>query len=178
MLIRIVVCVAMAGARIGELAYSRRNLATAGRTTEGSWSQRTYPLIVAVHSYTILNTLIRGGKVRPSWLALLLAVQPLRAWVLATLGHRWNARAAVPEAMAVETGGPYAYVRHPNYSIIALELLALPLAFRQRKLALTVSLANAALIGLRLREEEAALEALPGYREHFGEKKRFIPRVW
>lgn len=176
MLIRIVVCAAMAGARMAELAYSRRNMLAAGAATEGAWSRRTYPLIVAVHVYAIASTLLRGGKARPGWLAMLLAVQPLRAWVLATLGNRWNTRAAVPHAMTVETGGPYAFVRHPNYSIVAVELLALPLAFGERKLALTVGLANAALIGLRLREEEAALEALPGYLDHFADKPRFVPR--
>jgi methyltransferase len=78
----------------------------------------------------------------------------------------------------VETGGPYRWVRHPNYAVIGVELAALPLGFRMRKLAVFVTLANAGLLALRIREEEEALRALPGWDEHFGDKARFIPRVF
>lgn len=176
---RLIVCAGMGGARVAELVYSRKNMAASGPTQEGVWSKRTYPLIVATHTVVIAGTAWRGrSKVSPSWLVLLLGVQPLRVWVLATLGKRWNTRAAVPGAMDVETGGPYAFVRHPNYAIIAVELFALPMAFGMRRLAILGALANAAALAPRIREEEAALGALPGYREHFSRKKRFVPRVF
>jgi methyltransferase len=179
MLIRFAVCAGMAAARLAELAYSRRNVATSGETRERPASRTTYPLIVAVHVLAIAGTLLRGGKPRFwPWLALLLAVQPLRVWVIATLGQRWNTRAAVPTVMVVETGGPYRFVRHPNYSVIGVELLALPMAFGLPRLALLVSVANAALLAARIREEEAALRQLSGYTVHFERKKRFIPGLF
>jgi methyltransferase len=95
-----------------------------------------------------------------------------------TLGRRWNVRAAVPEEMPVATDGPYAYVRHPNYTVVGVELAALPLAFGLPKLALLATVANAALLSARIPEEEAALRRLPGWEEHFAAKKRFIPGVW
>ncbi|MEO9254489.1 MAG: isoprenylcysteine carboxylmethyltransferase family protein [Tepidiformaceae bacterium] len=136
-------------------------------------------MIVAIHTVVIAGTAWRGrNRASAGWLVVLLGVQPLRMWVLMTLGKRWNTRAAVPGTMDVETGGPYAFVRHPNYAIIAVELFALPMAFGMRRLALLGALANAAALAPRIREEEAALEALPGYREHFRRKKRFVPGIF
>jgi hypothetical protein len=45
-------------------------------------------------------------------------------------------------------------------------------------LALGASVANAVLLGPRIREEEAALRRVPGWNDHFDVKKRFIPGVW
>lgn len=168
----------MAAARLLELAHSRQNVHESGPTTEGAWSRTTYPLIIALHSLTIAGTLIRGRKVSLVWLAMLLAVQPVRLWVLMTLGRRWNTRAAVPRKMHVEIGGPYAYVRHPNYAVVAIELFALPMAFGLAKLAIFSTAVNAILLAPRIREEESALSTLHGYREHFRSKKRFIPGIF
>lgn len=177
-MIRIVVCALMAAARLGELAYSRRNLRRHGGGIEGRWTRVTYPLIILVHTAVLAGTALRGSR-RPSivWLAALVAVQAVRAWVLLTLGDRWNARAAVPASMSVATDGPYRLVRHPNYAVIAVELLALPMAFGLPALAAGGSTANAVLLAGRIREEEAALMRIPGYREHFESKPRFLPGV-
>ncbi len=168
----------MAAARLAELGWSRRNLAESGPATEGPRSRGTYRLIVTVHATVIVGTALFGGGPRKGWLLVLAAVQPVRAWVLLTLGHRWNARAAVPTKMPVATSGPYRWVRHPNYTIIAVELAALPLAFGLRYLAVAATVANAALLAARIPEEEAALDRLPGYTAYFRTRKRFIPGVW
>jgi methyltransferase len=143
---------------------------------EGEWSRRTFPLIVALHAAVIGATFSLGSnRPRKLWLAALLAVQPLRAWVLVTLGRRWNARAAVPLTMEIATEGPYAFVRHPNYAVVAVELFSLPAAFGLWRLAAAATVVNAALLGPRIREEEALLAQLPGYREQFEGKRRFVP---
>ena len=111
------------------------------------------------------------------WLLALFLTQGLRAWVLATLGRRWNARGAVAPDTLVETGGPYAYVRHPNYAVVAVELFCLPAAFGLRRLAVGAALANAVLLAFRIRDEEALLSRLPGYDDHFAGKARFIPGI-
>lgn len=178
MVTRLLVCTLMGAGRLVELGWSRRNIDRSGRTTEGAWSRRTYPLIVALHTSVITGTALFGGKPRRWWLLLLLAVQPIRLWVLAVLGARWNTRAAVPQSMSVVTGGPYRFVRHPNYAVVGVELAALPLAFGLLVLALGASVANAVLLGPRIREEEAALRRVPGWNDHFDVKKRFIPGVW
>jgi methyltransferase len=166
----------MAVARLVELRYSGRNIRSQSQASEGETSRRSYPLILLLHTLVIGGTLLRGSpRPRWGWLLLLLAVQPLRLWVLATLGARWNARGVVPQAMDVCTEGPYAFVRHPNYSVVAIELASLPAAFGLGRFAVAASLVNAALLTLRVRDEEALLLQLPGYREHFATKPRFLP---
>ena len=179
MLTRLAVCAAVGAARLVELSWSRRNLAAAGETLEGAWSRRTYPLVIALHTLVIAGTAVSGQRrARLPWLALLLGVQPVRLWVLATLGRRWNTRGAVAAETAVETGGPYRFVRHPNYAVVAVELLALPLAFGLGRLAAMAAVANGLLLAIRIRDEEAALRELDGYDEHFAAKARFIPGVF
>ena len=175
---RLLVCAYMAAARLAELALSRRNLAESEAATESELNRATYPLIIGVHTLAIAGTLLSGHKRSKPWLVLLLGVQPIRAWILWTLGRRWNARGAVSEDTEVETAGPYAFVRHPNYAVVIVELLALPMAFRAPKLALGVTIVNAILLALRIREEEKALMALPGYARHFVNKKRFLPGLF
>lgn len=169
---------AMGAARLIELAYSRRNISGAGESREGGGSRKTYPLMVALHTVVIVVTALAGQRVRWPWLLILLAVQPLRAWVIATLGRNWNTRGAVSDRIEVQTGGPYAYVRHPNYVVVAIELAALPLAFGMRGLALAATVANVLLLAIRIPEEEALLNERPEYREHFEKKARFIPGVF
>ena len=175
MLIRLFFCGGMAALRLLELAYSRRNLRNTSQTREGAASRYTFPLIVLAHTAVMLGTFVWGRRPRVSWLALLLAMQPLRLWVLLTLRERWNARGAVADDTKVATDGPYAFVRHPNYSVVIVELLSLPMGFGLKHLALTASLTNAALLALRIRDEERLLFELPGYLEHFGDKPRFLP---
>jgi methyltransferase len=179
LLIRLLVCALMGAARLAELAYSRRNIGAAGETVEGVWTRRTYPLIMLLHTLVIGGTAFLGGnRPRMPWLVLLLVAQPLRVWTIATLRERWNARAAVPRSMEVATNGPYAFVRHPNYLVVAVELATLPLAFGLSRLALFASASNGVLLAGRIREEEEALFRLPGYREHFQDRKRFLPFVF
>jgi methyltransferase len=169
----------MAIARLVELGKSNRNIGSHPHSREGDWSRRLFPAIVALHTAVIAGTAAFGtSKPRLRWLALLVAMQPLRWWVLATLDKRWNARGAVPRQMKVATDGPYTFVRHPNYSVVAIELATLPSTFGLHRLAVVATLINAALLTLRVQEEEALLFQLPGYGEHFSNKPRFVPGLF
>jgi methyltransferase len=175
--VRLAICAYMAGARLIELAISRRNI-DANPSAEGDASQRLYPVMVLLHTSVIGGTLLFGQTtVRGGWLAALLLVQPLRFWVLRTLGPRWNTRGAVPVNMEVETSGPYAYLRHPNYSVVAVELAALPATFGLGRLAMVASTVNALLMVVRIRDEEKLLFSLPCYEEHFRKRRRFLPFI-
>jgi methyltransferase len=178
MFLKLLVCGWMAAARLIELAYSKRNIEGA-ETNEAPLNRRLYPVMVALHTTVLAGTFLLGrSRCNWGWLTLLLLVQPLRWWVLSSLGRRWNTRGAVPETMSIETGGPYAHVRHPNYTVVAVELASLPLAFGLPRLAFAATLVNALLMVVRVRDEEALLFRLPGYEAHFGDKKRFIPGVF
>jgi methyltransferase len=107
-------------------------------------------------------------------LGVALLAQALRYWAVSTLGPRWNTRVIVlPEAPPV-TGGPYRFLRHPNYLAVVLELAAVPLIHGAWLTALCFSLANAALLTWRIRVEEQALG--PRWQAAFAGRARFIPK--
>ena len=90
-------------------------------------------------------------------LAVFVVLQGLRVWVLATLGPYWTTRIiSVPGAPLVRRG-PYRLFRPPNYMVVAGEILVLPLVFGEVWIAIAFSLANAALLAWRIRQEETGL---------------------
>jgi methyltransferase len=145
--------------RVGELWLSNRNtrrlLAQGAREVGASH----YPLIVAVHALWLaaLWWAAPGRDIFAFWLVLYVLLQIARIWVLATLGHRWTTRIMIlPDAPLVR-GGPYRFVNHPNYVVVISEIAVLPLVFGLWKIALIFSLLNAAVLTIRIREENRAL---------------------
>jgi methyltransferase len=155
--------------RLMELVYSRRNerrLRARGAVERGAGH---YPLMVGLHVLWLVSTLVEGllrGPEIPAWwplpLAAFLLVQPLRYWAIVSLGMNWNTRVLVVPGMKPVKAGPYRYLSHPNYVVVAVEILAFPLIFGAWLTAVFFSLLNAALLFVRIRTEDRAL------REHAG----------
>jgi methyltransferase len=78
-------------------------------------------------------------------------------WVIASLGRRWTTRVIVLPGFAPVSRGPYRWLKHPNYLIVALEIAVVPLALGLPLFALIFSPANAALLAYRIRIENEAL---------------------
>ncbi len=77
--------------------------------------------------------------------------------MLASLGRYWTTRIiTLPNAPLVRTG-PFRYIRHPNYLLVAAEIAVLPLAFGVFAVAATFSALNLALLARRIRIEERVL---------------------
>lgn len=145
--------------RLGELALARHNtnlLLTRGAYEVGA---AHYPLIVVVHALWLaaLWWLAPGGPVIWPLVGLFLLLQMARLWVLATLGPRWTTRIIVLPGAPLVASGPFRWVRHPNYAVVAAEIAVLPLAFGLWKVALVFTLANAIVLAIRIRAEESAL---------------------
>ena len=150
--------------RGAELLWARRNtrrlLARGGRE-EGA---AHYPLIVALHAAWLAGLWLMAWNRAASvpWLAVFVLLQLCRLWVLATLGDRWTTRIIVLPREALVKRGPYRILRHPNYVVVAGEILVLPMAFGLVGYALAFSVLNGAVLYLRIRAEERALaQALP-----------------
>lgn len=92
-------------------------------------------------------------------LALALAAQGLRYWVITTLGPRWCIRVATLPGKDRILGGPYRWMRHPNYVAVATETLVLPLAFGAYGTAALLSVLQAVALARRIRCEDHALRA-------------------
>jgi len=154
------VALLVAAQRLGELAYARRNEARLRARGAAESGARHYPLFILLHGAWLLAVflLIPADRV-PSWpvLALFLLLQAARVWVVATLGPYWTTRVlSLPGAPLVRRG-PYRWVRHPNYLVVAAEIAVLPLAFDAWAIAVVFSLANALLLRHRISVEEGAL---------------------
>jgi methyltransferase len=146
--------------RLAELALARRNTERLRARGAREVAAEHYPLIVGLHAVWLAGLWIAGRRrrVRPRWLAAFVALQAARGWVLASLGERWTTRILVlPEAPLVRHG-PYRFIRHPNYAVVAGEMAALPLALGLSRFAALASAANAAVLAIRIRAEERALE--------------------
>ena len=148
--------------RMGELAWARRNtrrLKARGAIEVGAGH---YGLIVLVHAAWLLGLWAMAWN-RPvviPWVAIYVALQAARLWIIASLGERWTTRIVVlPMAPLVRTG-PYRFMNHPNYLVVAAEIAVLPLAFGLVWYALLFSLLNAAVLAIRIRAESRALQEL------------------
>jgi methyltransferase len=132
--------------RLLELRHANANLAWAKANGGKEFSPEHYPYMVALHS---------------SWLGLFLIAQVLRYIIISSLGKLWNTRIIiVPNAKLVRSG-IYSVLKHPNYMVVALELLVTPLIFNAWITAVVFSVLNAILLlGFRIPAEERALETL------------------
>ena len=145
--------------RLSELWLSNRN--TRRLILEGAYEVAPghYPLIVAVHALWLaaLWWLAPPQPIDGFWLGMFVLIELARIWVLASLGKRWTTRIIVlPEAPLVRRG-PYRWVNHPNYLVVIAEIAVLPLVFGLWQLALIFSALNAAILTVRIREENRAL---------------------
>lgn len=145
--------------RIGELVVARHNmrkLMARGAVEVGSGH---YPLIVALHTAWLLSLWLFGRHqpVNVVALALYIALQGLRCWVLWTLGSRWTTRIIVLPGEPLVAAGPYRLMSHPNYVVVVGEIAVLPWALSLPWLAIVFTVLNAAVLAIRLRAETRAL---------------------
>ncbi|MEV5243116.1 isoprenylcysteine carboxyl methyltransferase family protein [Streptomyces cinnamoneus] len=163
----VMLVLAVAAERAAELVVALRNArwsrARGGVESGGGH----YPPMVALHTGLLAGCLLEAGLgERPflpalGWpmLGVLLCAQVLRWWCVHTLGRQWNTRVIVVPGLPLVTGGPYRWLRHPNYVAVVAEGLALPLVRTAWVTALVFTGLNAALLAVRVRCEEAALDA-------------------
>lgn len=146
--------------RLGEVAWARRNerrLRAAGAIEFGA---RHYPLFFLLHgSWLLALALLVPADAPVSWPLLMLFVllQVARLWVITSLGRFWTTRVLTLPGAPLVRRGPYRWLRHPNYLVVAGEIAVLPLVFGAWEIALVFSLANAALLAHRIGVEQQAL---------------------
>jgi methyltransferase len=145
--------------RLAELPWAKANqrrlIAAGGHEV----APGHYPLIVLVHASWLVTLWLLAPE-RPVNLLLLAAfvlVEVGRVWVLVTLGRRWTTRIIVVPGETLVARGPFRFIDHPNYVVVALEIALLPLVFGLWQVAVIFSLLNAAVLSIRIRAENEAL---------------------
>jgi methyltransferase len=145
--------------RLGELVLAdtnTKNLKARGAIEVGA---SHYPLIVVVHVAWLITLWMLGRHqaVNLPALAVFVVLQGLRAWIIATLGPRWTTRIIVLWGEPLIASGPYRYLAHPNYAVVAAEIATLPLALHLPVTALVFTLLNAVVLFIRIRAESRVL---------------------
>lgn len=146
--------------RLAEVLWARRNerrLLAQGAIEIGA---RHYPLFFLLHGAWLASLALLVPANAPLFWPLLLAfvlLQAARLWVIASLGRYWTTRIITLPGAPIVRRGPYRWLRHPNYAIVAAEIAVLPLVFGAWPIALVFSVLNTLLLRHRIRLEEQAL---------------------
>ncbi len=163
--------------RLIELVIAKRNekwMRSQGAFEAGA---SHYPLMVSMHVAFFVSLLseviILDKPLSPFWIKLLagfLLAQAMRIWCLTSLGKFWNTKIMILPGADVVRKGPYTLMRHPNYLIVTVELLVLPLLFSAYFTAVIFSLLNVWMLSVRIPAEEKALRKATNYSEEFSLK--------
>lgn len=172
-----------AAGRLLELRVAKRNLRSLLSRGGVEVSPGHYPWMVALHTAWLFAAPLEVWLLdRPflPWLGIpalvvFLAAFGLRYWVISTLGERWTTRIVCLPGEAPVTGGPYRWLRHPNYLAVILEIASLPLVHTAWLTTLAFSLLNAFLLRVRIRAEEDGLSRMSDYGSVFAGRPRLVP---
>ncbi|MGY0691731.1 isoprenylcysteine carboxyl methyltransferase family protein [Virgibacillus sp. FSP13] len=150
--------------RILELMIAKRNekwMKERGGVEKG---KKHYKWFIILHSLFFLAIIFEvelndiAGKRLSSFLFLIfIATQFGRVWCIRTLGRFWNTKIIILPGVSLIKKGPYKYIKHPNYLIVFIELLIIPLMFDAYFTAFLFPLLHLGLLRLRIPREENAL---------------------
>lgn len=169
--------------RIVELFVSKRNAQAAFDRGGKEYGQGHFGVMKALHTSFLFaapaEVLVFDRPFIP-WLfgACLVGVvgtMVLRYWAITSLDGRWNTRVIVVPGAPAVTGGPYRFLRHPNYVAVVLELALLPLMHGAWLTAAIWGVANLILLRVRIQCEEQALADACEYEARMGDRSRFVP---
>jgi len=178
------VLAAVGAMRLGELAVSAARIRRRPEALVGE--PGLFPAMALLHAAVVTLPLVEVIVLDRPFVpalaiaagAVLLAATALRIWTLATIGRAWNVRIVRPAPGSIATGGPYRFIRHPNYLCVVLELAALPLLHAAWISALVLSAWNALVLSRRIRTEEEALSRIPEWRAAFARRPRLFPGLF
>lgn len=136
-----------------------------------------YPYMIALHSsfflFLIAEVLTNNSSLSPLFplfFILFIVVQGLRIWCLRSLGPFWNTKIIILPGAEVVKKGPYVYFRHPNYAVVCLEIVLLPIMFQAYFTAFCFTLLNITMLSVRIPLEEKALRETTNYNHVFKKK--------
>jgi len=123
-----------------------------------------YPAMTWVYPGCFIAMGIEGALFGPApgyntllGVALFGVAKALKFWAIATLGPRWTFRVLVPPRAALVTGGPYAWVRHPNYVAVIGEFVSFAILVGAPVTGIGSVIGFGTLLRRRIRVEERAL---------------------
>lgn len=101
----------------------------------------------------------------------------IRLHTMENLKQFWTIKIFKMENQNVSTKGLYQYIRHPNYLVVVLEFIFIPLLFKAYFTLFIFSFLNIFVLINRIKLEERTLMSQTNYQSLFANKKRFLPFV-
>ncbi|MEI1421802.1 isoprenylcysteine carboxyl methyltransferase family protein [Bacillus cabrialesii] len=151
--------------RAAEMAVARQNEQKVKQQGAIEFGESHYPYIIIMHILFFLSLIaevLLMNKQPSSWwigiAATIVSVQAVRYWALCSLGAYWNTKILVIPGAELVKKGPYKWMKHPNYTVVILEILLIPLLYQAYITMCLFSVVNAVLLTVRIRTEDKALE--------------------
>jgi methyltransferase len=170
--------------RLLELVIARRNERWMKSQGAIEFGMKHYQYIVLMHSlffaFLLFEKITFSRELSSFWpllAAVFVCAQLIRVWAISSLGSYWNTKIIVLPNVDVVRKGPYRYLKHPNYLVVSLELLVVPLLFGAYITAVLFTLLNILMLSIRIPAEEKALRELTEYAGSFGSCNRFLPKL-
>lgn len=153
--------------RMAELLISKKNEKWMFCNGAVEYGRVHYKYIIMLHTSFFLSLITEYILVRNnnsftefnySMLLLFSVLQALRYYTMRSLGKYWNVKILrIPGTPLVKTG-IYKYLKHPNYLIVAAEILIIPLIFGCYFTAVLFSILNLSMLSVRIKAENLALK--------------------
>jgi methyltransferase len=147
--------------RISELAFARKNEKWLRSQGAVEYGKSHYPLILLLHS-SFIGSLFgeylyrHEPPIDPVFLILFIVLLSAKIWVISSLGRYWNTKILrIPDSEPIRSG-PYRFLKHPNYVIVVLEFIVVPMVFHLYYTLAIFTVLNAIMLGVRIRSEEKA----------------------
>ena len=160
--------------RLFELGLSRKHYHSLVAQGGREFHRETFPRMVALHTLFLLALFTESYPwhvpVTPysvALLAIFVLLQTGRYWCILSLGKQWNTRIVLVPGGTVKKTGPYRLLSHPNYLVVTLEFLILPLLMHAPFTLLVFFPANLLIVRQRIRLEESALREFTDYNDRF-----------
>ncbi|MDX5474323.1 MAG: hypothetical protein LPK00_02195 [Bacillaceae bacterium] len=171
--------------RLAELFIARRNEEWMLRNGAKEYFPDHYKYIVMLHVAFLVafvsEVIIFQHSLSPIWpglIILFIFTQLLRVWAIKSLGRFWNTKIIILPNAKIVKKGPYKFIRHPNYLIVGLEIILIPLLFQAYVTAIVFTILNAVVLSIRIPlEEKALIQETADYNEYSEFKNRFFIKM-
>jgi len=127
------------------------------------YDKRGYRYIVVMHvlflTFLVIENYFQGyiNQFSVHLFSLFLILQVIRYWCIFTLGIYWNTVILIVPGSKIIKKGPYRYLKHPNYLVVTLEFLIIPLIFSLYFTCIIFSIVNILVLTRRVQIENSVL---------------------
>jgi methyltransferase len=121
------------------------------------WMRLIYPGMFAAMTIEGVVAPPACATLMTAGVAVFAAAKLLKWWAILSLGRFWSFNVLVVPGAALVTGGPYRYIRHPNYVAVMGEIAGVALMMRAPFTGVVSAIAFGGLLVARIRVEERML---------------------